>query len=196
MRYILIALGVLLLIIFGIVIFNRGGNSNKEVVVQKQAIKVTDFAQDADAEVSFSQEGPINAIENHRSVKITVSQTSRNITVFAGYQGQVLSTQTLPNDVDSYGAFLAALNRASFARERRLDANASSASVCPTGNRIHYVIVNDNKEAMNLWSGSCTTGSFGGNPSLTATLFRAQIPNYNQIVSGLNLTGNSSTRIY
>jgi hypothetical protein len=191
MKYILITLGVVLLIIFGIVIINRGGGKTA-VLTGKKVIKLTDYATNNNALMRYNIEGPINALENHRSMQVDVGPTSRSITIFTGYQGQVLTTQSYPNDGTAYSAFLAALNRAGFTRERRLDASTNSDSVCPTANRTHYIVSDNNKDAMNLWSASCTAGSFNGNTTLTQTLFKSQIPNYSAFVNSVSASSGSA----
>lgn len=181
MKYILITLGVVLLIIFGIVIVNTGG-SKTVVTPGRKVIKLSDYKTDNNVSVQMERQGPINALENHRRVQITINPTSRTVEVFSGYQNQLVTSQTLPNDTDSYGQFLAALNRASFTAERKLKTGVTSESICPTGNRIHYRIIQPGKSIMDLWSASCSTGSFGGSAALSSSLFRAQIPNYSSVV--------------
>lgn len=182
MKYFLISLGVLLLIIFGIVIFNTGGTKTVNTPGKKPVV-LMDYLNNNNASVQFSVEGPINAIENHRTTLITVGPTSRNVTVFTGYQGQALVSKSYPNDTNSYSAFLAALNRAGFTKDRKLANGVNSESVCPTGSRNHYLLVENGKDQMNLWSAPCASGSFGGNVGLTTTLFQAQIPNYANVVN-------------
>lgn len=182
MRYLLISLGVVLLIIFGIVIFNRGG-SKTVTTSGKKPIALMDYATNTNASVQYSVEGPINALENHRTTLVTVSPNSRTVTVFSGYQGQALVSKTFSNDDNAYHEFLAALNRAGFTKERKLGANVNEESVCPTGNRTNYKLVENNKDLINLWSATCTSGSFGGSTTLTTTLFQTQIPGYNAIVN-------------
>jgi hypothetical protein len=181
MRYFLISLGVVLLIIFGVVIFNRGGSTPTRSI--KKPITLLDYATNNNASVQYIVEGPINALENHRTTQVVVSPTSRIITVFSGYQQQTLGSKTLPNDQNSYKAFLNALNQANFTREKVTPRNVNPASVCPTGSRTHYQLVDGAKDVMDLWSATCTAaGSFGGNVPLTSTLFQTQIPGYSQFV--------------
>jgi len=191
MKYILISLGVLLLIIFGIVIFNQGGSPRVETPA-KQAVKLTDFSTKDNASVEFTTEGAIIAPENHRTILINISPLTRTVTVFTGYEGQVFKTQTLPNDKNSYTEFLAALARAGFVKERKIDGSISSQAICPTGTRTHYKVIEGGNDVQNLWSASCTTGSFGGNTPLTGTLFRAQIPNYSSITQGVSFGASGS----
>jgi hypothetical protein len=182
MKYFLISFGVLLLIIFGIVIFNRGGTKTVTSPGRKPVV-LMDYVNNQNATVQFSTEGPINAIENHRTTVVTIGPSSRNVSVYGGYQGQALVNQSYVNDKNSYSAFLAALNRAGFTRDRKLANGVNSESVCPTGSRSHYLIVENGKDVMDLWSATCTAGSYGGNVSLTSTLFQAQIPSYSSVVN-------------
>lgn len=182
MKYFLVSLGVVLLIIFGIVIFNRGGTKTVNAP-GKKPVTLMSYANNTNASVQYSVEGPINARENHRTTVITVAPNSRSIVIYTGYQSQVLSSQTYANDTNAYSAFLAALNRAGFTIERRVASGVNSASVCPTASRTHYVVVDGSKDVMNLWSATCTAGTFGGNATLTTTLFQTQIPNYSTFVS-------------
>ncbi len=191
MRYILITFGVVLLIIFGVVIFNRdSGQPNNPA--GRRAIKLSDYVTNNNASVEYTVQGPIIALENHRSISIRISPTTRVIDVLTGYQGQVLRSQTYANDNNSYSDFLAALGRTGFTRERRLGGNINTQSICPTGNRSFYVINDNNKDVMNLWTASCTKGTYAGS-TVTNNLFKAQIPDYTTITSGVNLGGSSSS---
>lgn len=193
MRYILISLGVVLLIIFGIVIFSNSGTKTVTAPGNK-TVKLLDYTNNTNASVQYIVEGPINALENHRTIQINIGPNSRSVTVFTGYQGQALGGQTYPNDINAYQTFLTALNRANFTRERKLAKGLSADAVCPNGSRSHYVVAENSKDLMNLWSASCTRGTFDGNQPLTVGLFQAQIPNYNSVVSQANAgtTGNVS----
>lgn len=183
MKYLLISLGVVLLIIFGIVIFNRGGTKTVTTTNSKKPITLLDYATNNNAVVQYSLEGPINAVEDHRTTQITISPTSRIVTVFKGYQFQALVSRTYPNDNNSYNEFLTALNRAGFTKEHKLEVAVSEASICPTASRTNYRLIDNGKDVMNLWSATCTTGSFGGSIPLTTTLFQTQIPNYGTVIS-------------
>jgi hypothetical protein len=76
MKYILITLGVVLLIIFGIVIINRGGGKTA-VLTGKKVIKLTDYATNNNALMRYNIEGPINALENHRSMQVDHPKLSK-----------------------------------------------------------------------------------------------------------------------
>lgn len=195
MKYILISLGVVLLIIFGIVIFNRGGNEAPRTS-NKGVVKLTDVINNDNSSVEYNVAGEINAIENHRAIQIIISPTTRTINVYTGYEGQILNTQTYTNDKNAYSDFITALGRAGFTRERRIDANLNPQAICPTGSRTHYKIFNGSEELTNLWTASCTGGSYGGSVSLTNNLFKAQIPDYNKVTNGVSINTSTSGGIF
>lgn len=191
MRYILISLGVVLLIIFGIVIFNSGGSKTVKTPTAK-TIKLLDYATNTNASVQYTVEGPINSLELHRTIQITITPVDRTVTLFTGYQGQSLGGQTLPNDKNSYREFLEALNRASFLAERKLPNGVTVNAICPAGSRSHFKLVEGSKDLVNRWSASCNKGSFGGNLPLTINLFKSQIPNYGKVITAANAGTNAS----
>lgn len=195
MKYILISLGVVLLIIFGIVIFNRGG-TEKPRTSDKKSVTLAEVIKNDDSSVEYNVAGEINATENHRAIQIIISPTSRTVNVYTGYEGQILNTQTYTNNKNAYSDFITALGRAGFSKERRIDANINPQAICPTGSRTHYKIFDGSQEQMDRWTASCASGSYGGNVSLTNTLFTAQIPDYNTITKGVSINTSSPGGIF
>lgn len=195
MKYFLISLGVILLIIFGIVIFNRSDTQTAKTLTQKTVLP-TDYTTNQSANMQMTIEGPINANENHQAVQIIVGPKSRTINVFTGYEGQIAKTQTFPNNQQAYSQFLEALNRAHFTTERKIATNVNPEAICPLGSRNHYLIVDNNKDVTNLWMASCTAGTFGGNVQLTNNLFQSQIPNYSNFVAGVNWGVPASSSLF
>jgi hypothetical protein len=154
------------------------------------------YATKSDSQVRYTIDGPIIASENYRSVQITISPTDRNLTVFQGYQGSAIINQTYPNNQQAYADFLAALQHVDFTAVRSVSSSLSSQSICPTGNRSRYQLLEANKKLMDLWSASCIGGSFAGNINQTSNLFRAQIPDYDKQTSHVSVTGTVSTSIF
>ena len=182
MRYFLVSLGVVLLIIFGIVIINSG-SSTKTATTGHKVVKLSDYATKDDAFVRYQVQGPINALENHVSMSISISSTTRTLDVFEGYQNTLLTSKTYANDDNSYSQFLAALNHAGFLKERSVAKTVDPVAVCPTSNRTHYYLVEAGKNVTDLWSTTCLSGSFAGSTTLTGSLFKTQIPDYDTIMS-------------
>lgn len=191
MRYLLATVGVIFLLIVGIVIFSRSNRPQSAVTPDNTAINLNDYSENENASVQYTVAGPINANEDHRQIRITISASSRQIDVIKGYQGELLSRNTYSNNSEAYADFLEALRRANFTKERRIADNISPAAICPVGNRSFYQIIENSEDKMNLWTASCVGGTFGGNISLTNQLFQLQIPDYSKITSGVSIRGNS-----
>lgn len=189
-RYFLTAFAVIVLLIIGIVVIVRS-DSDSNTVTQNE-LRLMDYADKSGSSVQLNMEGPINAAENHRTVRVTVTPLTRTIDIIAGYEGQVIDTKTYDNNQDAYQEFLAALQRAGYTRERQIASN-NSQSVCPTGSRTHFRITDGPETPMNTWNASCTQGTFGGDVSLTNRLFQAQIPDYNTMTKNISMGSTSGS---
>lgn len=134
--------------------------------------------------VRMSVRGPIVAKENHYAIVLSISQTERTITTFQGYDGQVLSTQTLGNTKAAFSDLLAALNRAGFMTEVKGVGNENQG-ICAVGQLIFFEILSDDKSIGKLWTTSCSklNGSFGGLVINVQDLFLNQIPNSRNIIN-------------
>jgi len=196
MKYFLTSLGVVLLIIFGIVVFGRSSTTTTPGVSGHKTLQLSDYQANNNAYVAYEIAGPINAVENHVSLKITVSPNSRTINVYQGYQNAVLTSQTLGNDSAAYSQFLAALNKAGFTNERTIAKGTNATSICPTGTRSNFSLVDGSKDVMNLWTASCTLGSYGGNVNMTTHLFEAQIPDYSTLVSSVSSSTTNTSVLH
>ncbi|MEO8785009.1 MAG: hypothetical protein ABI221_01665 [Candidatus Saccharimonadales bacterium] len=195
MRYLLATLGFVLLIVVIIVLLTSSG-SHKVTTSGGKTIKLMSFVTKPNAQIRYTIDGPINASESHRSVQISISPTSRNLTVLQGYQGSALVNQSYPNNQQSYSDFLAALMQVNFTAERSVSSSLSRQSVCPLGNRSRFEIIDGTKDVMDLWTASCSSGSFAGNIPQTTNLFRTQIPDYDKLTSTVSVTGTVSSSIF
>lgn len=140
--------------------------------------------------VRYTVSGPIVAEENYREVRITISQNTRTIEQINGYQGKVANTSTFSNTTAAYQAFIGALRAAEFTSRRSGETSDISAT-CVTGQRLKYELSVANEKPVDTWTTSCSFnhGNFAGNPTGTAQIFRAQIPNFNEFTSGIGLSG-------
>ncbi len=166
-------------------LLTRGGNQTA-VSPNDRAIKLSNYVANPDAKLVYIKDGPINASQNHRAIRITVTPNFKIIDVIQGYQGAVIKTETFANSNDAFGQFLAALDRVGYTKENRGKSYKDSISACPTALRYYYRIYASDEEIMNLWSASCTTGSFAGDVRSTQSLFQAQIPDYFKFTNGVN----------
>jgi len=186
MRWVLIALGVLLLLSILILIFTRsGGNKQSSGSSAPQTVNLADYSQNGS--LRFVQNGPVTAPENQNAVVIAVSNSSRTITVYNSYGAVVSSSKSYTNSQASFDAFLSALTGAGFTNTKSTDLNY--ATTCTLGIRYSYQVVADNSVKLDTWNASCNpkNGSFAGNTSQVQQLFKLQIPDYNQIMNNVRL---------
>ncbi len=191
-RYFLATFAVILLLIFGIILIVRSDSGNRSTGGNDIGTDLNDYADNTSAEVRFTIAGPINANENHQTIRMTVSPRVRTIEVLTGYEGQIATTKSYDNNTNAYSDFLKALTRASFTNERRVARGVDPQAICPLGNRTQYQLIDAGKNVVDLWSASCAEGTFGGNVSLTTTLFQTQFPDYSQVTSGVSLGSSAS----
>ncbi|MCA9344080.1 MAG: hypothetical protein H6793_01365 [Candidatus Nomurabacteria bacterium] len=188
MRQFIVAGAVVLLIFISVIwFFARSGDKPKQQVGVNRETNITNYA-DTNTVVRFTQEGKINAREEHRVLQITIGQTERTAVIYDGYQGNVLKSQTLLNDRDAYKAFLAGLQNSGFTKPKVATRNVVPLGACPNGKRYHYDIINGSDTKQSLWSTSCNSarGTFGGNVSNVQTLFQNQIPDYSTFIQGVS----------
>lgn len=188
LRIILVVLVVLLLIslVFAVVFGGKKSSNNKSTTTDTTTLS---SAANTDATVSFLTDGAINSNEAHRQINITVSKTARTLTIYQGYQQQVLSTQSFSNNQQAYESFLNALDVAGFTKERTNATVTDIAGQCPLGLRYIYSSTAIPNVPNNLWAATCGAklGNFGGTTGTINTLFQAQIPNYSSLVSNVKL---------
>jgi hypothetical protein len=141
----------------------------------------------ADAVVRYTVSGPIVADEKYQSVRITIDKSSRKVEVLKGYKGVVDKTQAYPNSTESYSAFIQALRAARFTDKR--DSAADIRTTCVTGNRYTFELTSSSVKKVDSWTTACSgrSGTFAGDISGVAQLFRAQIPNYSEVTSGASV---------
>jgi hypothetical protein len=142
--------------------------------------------------VRMSVRGEIVASENHYSVVITISNSAREIVTFRGYDGSIIKREQLDNSPAAFNDLVAALNRAGYMKETKMDDNQNQG-ICAVGQLIYFEVLeyvkDDNgslteKTAKRLWTTSCPklTGDFAGLVVNVEDLFVKQIPNARQII--------------
>jgi hypothetical protein len=184
LRWVLIALGVLLLLAILILLFTRNGN-NQQKGTESQQVVLDQYA--TNGTFRFVQNGPVEAPENQNSVTISISNSSRNIAVYSSYGETVVNSKNYSNTQASFDAFSDALTGAGFTNTRSTDINYST--FCNLGIRYSYQVLADSNMKLDSWNSSCNpkNGSFAGNSSQVQQLFKLQIPDYNQIMNSVNL---------
>lgn len=139
--------------------------------------------------VQYTIIGPTVALEKHHRIRITIDRGSRTVEVLQGYDSQVVKSRRLSNTQEAYEAFIAALNGAGFASTVDKKGRGDKTQSCPLGRKYSYEVAPGTSEGFSSWSTSCgdKQGTFAGNDSLVRSLFRKQIPDYNEYTSDVRL---------
>ena len=188
-RILFISASVILLIIIGLIIIFAGGGEEKPATDEEALQPLREYSN-TNAEVSFNQRGDINGQDQHREILITISQFERRLDVISGYSGTIIKTQTFSNSLPAYRQFLAALGDSGFLLKRpTTDAGADPLGKCPLGTLYEFEL-NDGGDVLSyLWTSGCSNakGTFAGSSSTVQQLFKNQITDYGELVSGVNL---------
>lgn len=188
LRYIIIAIIVLVFFIFGVRfvwrLFTKPINQPKAPNQQ-----LIDYIV-PDSYVRLTIRGIVNSEEKHRLIRITVSQDQRSIDVLQGYQNHLIKNQTLDNNQSAYTVFLNSLQRQNYLATRNPN-QEDSTGACPLGNIYTFELINKGQQVVKSWAGTCALpGTFAGNVANSLTLFQRQIPDYSNYVRDVSL--NSS----
>lgn len=180
LRYYFWLLMVIGLIIILIILLIPGGKKNLKPTLSSYA--------STDATASLTIDGPIIYNTDHQSIKITVGRDQVTYQQFNGYDGQLKMLQTYANTESAYSAFLHSLAGAGFTKGSVDNSSSDGLGFCPTGDRYIFQLNNDGSTLLNFWDTNCSAPkTYGGNLSLTLTLFRVQVPNYNDLIQQVNL---------
>jgi hypothetical protein len=189
-RWILVVtLFVIALILVGWGLFTIANNlfhSNDTAITQMDPS--TDFSVESTKTAEYSVEGPIVANENHRSYKITVTESQVIMKTYKSYGQIELGQKSYPNTTAAYSSFLSALTNANVTAMRRnstTDASFSDKGVCATGRK--FIV--DLDTSLSRWSTSCDSkqGNAGFNMGRVASLFQRQVPDFGQLANGLGI---------
>lgn len=181
-RIILIILAIILFVSFVIWIFRPRTPDTVEETVAPATVQYP--------AVRFVQEGRIVAPEDHNSIVITITSSSRRIEVYRGYDVGPKRSESFPNNQASYDRFYASLKSSGFFASRDNRNNLDRNGFCPLGTRFDYQAGNDiSTPTQNTWGASCggQSGTFAGKAGTVRTLFIRQIPEYNKFIQGVTL---------
>lgn len=194
---ILFAVAVIILVIVGFNLIrnilrdesptNQGGQTARNINLVEEGR--------AGKPVRYTIVGGVVGNEEHRSVRITVEPDSRLAEVLQGYDGRVLKSQRTPNTREAYNAFISALAGAGFVRLVERNDTVSEAEVCPLGQRFNYEVAPGMSGAFYSWSASCGNrlGTFGGNHQTIDSLFKRQVPDYNNFTQDVRFNGYTTS---
>ena len=187
MRYFigfLLAVGMIVLVFILLLRGFSGGGGDKPKTPQ---VMLRDYATTT-TEVQYTQDGPVTADELHQGVRITVGQTESRIEVYQGYQNNVIRSKNYPNNQASYTEFLSALQLLGFNKGNKDPKKTDERGFCPDGSRYIFQIIDNGNDIQRYWATSCGgQGNYAGAIGRVRSLFRQQIPDYNDLTSDLTL---------
>lgn len=181
MRFLIAILVTIGLIVLIIVLLLRGTGTNPA----KQALDLGSYAFNGASEAQLIIDGPIVAESKHQGLKIGVAENEVTLTIYDGYEQNVIKTQTYVSNSDAYAAFLHALQHASFTDGNSNKDVSDERGYCPGGFRYILSFNDGAKNLIRYWSTSCGNGTFRGQLSTILFLFKAQVPDYNDQVNGV-----------
>lgn len=145
---------------------------------------------EADRGVRMTVRGPIVGDESFRSYEIEVTPIGRRMTIYQGYQREVLENERLDNSTAAYTEFVNALSRAGYTEEaEESDAIDDTEGACATGRLYTFERLQAQSVTGELWTTSCRqiAGSFRGNAVLIRDLFQDQIPNSQDLLREIDI---------
>jgi hypothetical protein len=149
-----------------------------------------DYANSS-AVASMIIDGPITSDQDHRAIKVSVSNSQIVYQVIQGYNGYVLQQQTFASNTAAYSNFLHAIYHSGFTEGNKGKVSAGSeVGYCPLGDRYILSLNEGDAQIERYWSTSCGSGApstFKGNLGLTLDLFKNQVPNYSEISQNVNI---------
>lgn len=186
MKYVLGIFGVIFVAIIAIVLITHGGGDKRPVV---KPLVVSEEAREGVSAV-YTVQGAVVGENQRRAIRIIVNQDERRLEILSGYGEAVERSNTFSNTNAGFENFLVALDQAGYNTKRptRID---DERGACPLGRRYIYELREYSQEMLRLWNTSCggKLGNFNGRSTTVRRLFERQIPNYQKLVSGVDLTG-------
>lgn len=166
--------------------FSGSGGSTTTTDVSKETLLNTA----ANRSVIMKVRGKIVADEDFRSYQIKITPNSRIMTTYSGYTGDVLSEESLNNNIPAYEQFVYALYHANMTSGTTLTGEVNdSRGVCANGKLYEFEVLKDGKSVKTLWTTSCSgiRGSLSSKAraSQIERLFTSQIPDSDKIIDKL-----------
>ena len=185
MKYLIaLILGIGLVVLTFVLIFKAfSGNNNQ--ATKPQQIDLNSYAT-TNAVMRYTIDGPINADQNHRRIRVTVGNDQVLLEILKGYQGSVVTSKTYPSNAEAYTDFLHSLTLASFNKGRD-QAPKDERGYCPAGRRYIYEAMSSGDNIMRWWSDSCASadGNFAGSAGTVRLLFTSQVPDFYKQTAGV-----------
>ena len=187
-------LGLIGFIVFLAILINLFTGGKKPAPVNTVQVKPLPQYAATDATVSFTTDGIVNGDELHRAIRITISSNQRTLDVLQGYNPTVIQSKSFVNSQEAYDVFLRAINNSGFlVKTKNSKAVSDERGLCPLGFRYILDLNQDGDDLSRLWASSCgsSLGNSAGNIPTISELFQDQIPNYDSLVSRVNLSATA-----
>lgn len=180
MKYLAGLIITIVLIIFAFFLIFRGGDDK---AAPNTPPKLVSYAN-TDTQVRMTTEYPVSSEQTHRQTVVTVGRDAATLSYERGYEGQVIRSQSYPNNETAYADFLGALQVAGFTRAEDSEELRDERGKCPQGRRYIYEIFDGDRTIQRYWSSSCgNIGTFKGRSELVNNLFQKQIPDYAKLTA-------------
>ena len=151
MRYFIGFMLLIALLIFLIVLVVMGRGSRGPVIPTRELASYST----TNAQVSFRDDGQINANSEHRQIQITVDRRNVLYEEIAGYDGRVVNSKRFNNTENAYNVFLSALGHAGFTLRDKSEALVNEKGRCPLGRRYIFEMSEGSKLIQRSWATSC-----------------------------------------
>lgn len=182
---IFLALFVAALLFIFIVIEIFGGSKKPAPNPSTPVVKSLPDYSSTTAQVSFTLDGPITGDDTHRQIKIIVDQFQRKLDIIGGYNGNIIQENNFANNQQAYDIFLRSLKNSGFMSKIKNPKITDERGQCPLGDRFIFELNDSGDVLSHSWTTSCggTLGTLGVTSGTLQQLFKAQITNYDQIIS-------------
>lgn len=169
-------------------VFFSGESTDDLVVDQGREALLSTTAEHS---VRMTVRGPIVANEEFSSYEITISPSSRKLTVYKGYVETRVDGVSLSNNVRSYEQFVYALDKADMADGTQLTGDRNDLrGICAVGEVYNFEIIEDDEVVKGLWTSTCSgsKGSLDASADQLMELFQAQIPDARKLIRAADLS--------
>ncbi|HUD81386.1 MAG TPA: hypothetical protein VMR08_02020 [Patescibacteria group bacterium] len=186
MRFFVTVLIALSLLVLVFVLIIKGFSNHPSQTVPQP---LTSYAA-TDTSMQFVISGPVSADQTHQAITMNISQTQAQINIIQGYQGQIINSKNFTNNESAYLNFLSALQLAEFTKGTSNLYTTADLGACSFGDRYNLQIINGTGQTIqNFWADSCSNrdGTFKGLLNTVEQLFFAQIPNYGDLTSSVDI---------
>lgn len=192
-KYILTLILITIILFAGIFLLIKlisGGNRTSTQTSQNSKTttqKVNRLSSDG-SEVSYTIYGRVVGEEQHRAIRITVNNSERKLEILQGYDNSAISSQRFSNKESAFQTFLLALESGGFTtHDTSIKTNEWDS--CPLGTRRVFSTKYKDSSSVRSWVTSCGPkgASFRGNSEVVDTLFKDQIPDFDNLTNDVEL---------